>query len=61
MDVDNSGNLTAWESMTYEEKTHELYLKQKQMLHMFLERGAISKQQHDNSLRDLTIKMGMAM
>ena len=44
--------------LSYEEKNHQLYLKQKQMLDMFLERGAISKAQHDKSLHDLTVKMG---
>ena len=49
---------TAWDAMSHEEKNHQLYLKQKQMLDMFLERGAISQAQHDKSLRDLTVKMG---
>ena len=49
---------TAWDAMSHEEKNHQLYLKQKQMLDMFLERGAISKAQHDKSLHDLTVKMG---
>ena len=49
---------TAWDAMSHEEKNHQLYLKQKQMLDMFLERGAISQAQHDKSLHDLTVKMG---
>ena len=49
---------TAWDAMSHEEKNHQLYLKQKQMLDMFLERGAISQGQHDKSLHDLTVKMG---
>ena len=49
---------TAWDAMSHEEKNHQLYLKQKQMLDMFLERGAISQTQHDKSLHDLTVKMG---
>ncbi len=48
----------AWEAMSHEEKNHQLFLKQKQMLDMFLERGAITQVQHDKSLRDLTVKMG---
>ncbi len=48
----------AWDAMSHEEKNHQLYLKQKQMLDMFLERGAISQSQHDKSLHDLTVKMG---
>ena len=51
---------TAWDAMSHEEKNHQLYLKQKQMLDMFLERGAISQTQHDKSLHDLTVKMGAA-
>ena len=49
---------TEWENMSYDEKNHTLYLKQKRTLDMFLERGAISQAQHDKSLHDLTEKMG---
>ena len=49
---------TAWDAMSHEERKHQLYLKQKQMLDMFLERGAISQAQHDKSLHDLTVNMG---
>lgn len=44
--------------MSREEKNHQLYLNQKNLLDMFLEHGAISQAQHDKSLRDLTEKMG---
>ena len=47
-----------WMALSYEEKNHQLYLKQKKTLDMFLERGAISREQHDKSLHDLTMKMG---
>ena len=47
----------AWDSLSYEEKNRKLYEKQKQMLKDFLDRGAISKEQYEKSLRDLTIKM----
>jgi hypothetical protein len=40
-------------------KNVELYLRQKKMLEQFLERNAISKEQFDKSLGDLTEKMGM--
>ena len=46
-----------WMALSYEEKNHQLYLKQKQTLAMFLERGAISQEQHDKSLHDLTLGM----
>ena len=51
-------NSTDWDRLTHEQKNHQLYLKQKQMLDMFLEHGAISQAQHDKSLYDLTVKMG---
>lgn len=48
---------SAWESMSYAEKNRSLFLKQKETLDLFLERGAISKTQHDKSLHDLEVKM----
>ena len=47
-----------WSALSYEEKTHQLYLRQKALLDQFLERGAITQAQHDKSLHDLTEKMG---
>lgn len=41
------------------EKKHLLYLRQKETLDGFLERGAISQAQYDKSFGDLTEKMGM--
>ena len=51
---------TAWSALSYEEKNNQLFLSQKKTLDMFLERGAISKEQHDKSLHDLIEKMGIA-
>ena len=51
---------SAWDHLSYTEKNKQLFLKQKQTLDMFLERGAISKAQHDKSLHDLIEKMGIA-
>ena len=48
-----------WDSMTYEEKNRELYYRQKRLLADFLKRGAISQAQHDKSLHDLTVRMGI--
>ena len=48
-----------WERLSPEEKRVQLYKNQKQTLDAFLERGAISQEQYDKSLGDLTIKMGM--
>ena len=44
--------------MSYEDKNHQLYLRQKELLDQFLKTGAISKEQYDKSLHDLTEKMG---
>ena len=45
-------------TMTFAEKKHFLYLKQKAMLDTFLAHGAITQAEHDKSLHDLTVKMG---
>ena len=45
-------------ALSYEEKNHQLFLRQKALLDGFLERGAISQAQHDKSLHDLAEKMG---
>lgn len=46
-----------WVSLDYEQKNHELFLRQKALLDQFLEKGAISQAQHDKSLHDLIEKM----
>ncbi len=48
-----------WERMTPEEKKIQLYKNQKNTLDLFLERNAISREQYNKSLHDLTEKMGM--
>ena len=48
----------AWEAMTPEQKRRELYDRQVELLDTFLEHRAISREQHDKSLHDLTVKMG---
>ena len=48
----------AWEKLTYEEKNHQLFLREKALLAGFLEHGAISQAQHDKSLHDPIEKMG---
>ena len=45
---------------THSEQLVQLYFDQKYTLDLFLERGAISREQYDKSLGDLTQKMGMA-
>ena len=47
------------ECCTYEQKQKELFLRQKHMLDLFLERNTISQKQYDKSLGDLRDKMGM--
>ena len=49
-----------WTQLSPEEKKKQLYLKQVQTLNDFLERNAISKEQYEKSLHDLTEKMGMS-
>ena len=47
-----------WAALSYAEKNHQLFLRQKELLDGFLEHGAISQAQHDKSLHDLIEKMG---
>ena len=48
-----------WEKLSPAEKKKQLYIQQKQLLDLFLEKNAISKAQYEKSLGDLTEKMGM--
>lgn len=48
-----------WSTLTPSEKKRQLYIRQKMMLGLFLERNAISLEQYEKSLGDLTEKMGM--
>ncbi len=50
-----------YDSLSKEEKRVELYLSQKRLLDTFLERNAITKEQYEKSLNDLTAKMHMEM
>lgn len=52
-------NNKPYSEMTPEEKKIDLYLRQKKTLEDFLERNAITQEQFDKSLGDLTEKMGM--
>lgn len=56
--MERSAEQTTWDAMSYEEKNHQLYLRQKELLDTYLRTGAISQEQHDKSLHDLTVKMG---
>ena len=50
-----------WEKLTPEEKKRELYYRQKALLDQFLKTGAITQEQHDKSLNDMTAKMNIEM
>ena len=56
--MDASIENPAWDKLTYKEKNHQLFLREKALLDGFLEHGAISQAQHDQSLHDLIEKMG---
>lgn len=61
MDFIKNDQNNTWGTMTYTEKNRVLFARQKQTLDLFLERGAISQAQHDKSLHDLTMKMGVTV
>lgn len=44
---------------THSEQLIQLYFDQKQTLDLFLERGAISQEQYEHSLGELTKRLGM--
>ena len=47
-----------WDQLSYQEKNHQMYIRQKDMLALFLQKRAISQEQYEKSLHDLTEKMG---
>ena len=47
-----------WDQLSYQEKNHQKYIRQKDMLALFLQKRAISQEQYEKSLNDLTEKMG---
>ena len=53
-------NAETGNNLTPEQKKQELFRNQKHTLDLFLERGAISREQYDKSLGDLIRKMGIA-
>ena len=46
-----------WNEMSYDEKNKQLYDNQKVLLDTLLQHRAISKEQYEKSLHDLTEKM----
>ena len=59
MIVLNTEQTPVWETLSPEEKKAILFQRQKETLAMFLQKGAISQAQHDKSLGDLIVKMGI--
>ena len=53
----NASQNSVWASMSREEKNRQIFNKQKAMLDLFMEKGAISRRQRDESLADLIEKM----
>ena len=56
--MENATDNQEWEMLTYAEKNHQMFLREKELLDCFLAHGAISRTQHDKSLHDLKEKMG---
>ena len=52
-------NQNEWDSLSAKEKKIQLYLVQKNTLDSFVERNAITREQYEKSLKDLTEKMKM--
>ena len=48
-----------WQVLSPEEKKKELYRRQRELLRKFRDRNAISEEQYQKSLTDMTEKMGM--
>ena len=46
------------DQLSYQEKNRQLYIRQKEMLALFLQKRAISQEQYEKSLHNLTEKMG---
>ncbi len=56
--MENENKEIPWEQLSYEEKTNQLFLRQKKLLETFLEHRAISREQFEKSLHDMREKMG---
>lgn len=56
--MSNTNDSATWSSLSHEQKNHQLFMTQKELLDQFLTTGAISQAQHDKSLHDLIEKMG---
>ena len=57
---DTSEEIRAYNKMTKDEKRRDLFARQKKTLDLFLEHGAISRAQYDQSLGDMKVKMGLS-
>lgn len=59
--MSNTNDSATWSSLAHEQKNHQLFMMQKELLDQFLKTGAISQTQHDKSIHDLIEKMGETM
>ena len=48
-----------WDALTYAQKNAQLFLKQKKLLEEFLSHHAITREEYEKSLSELTRKMGI--
>ena len=49
-----------WSKMTPDEKKKQLFLRQKELLDVYLEKKAITRADYDKSLKALKEKMGVS-
>ena len=55
--MQDKNNDPVWESLSYEEKNHALYLQEIAMLKMFLERNTITQEQYEKGMRELNNRL----
>ena len=56
--VEMEDDIRMRDQLSYQEKNRQLYIRQKEMLALFLQKRAISQEQYEKSLHDLTEEMG---
>ena len=56
--MSNTNDSATWPSLSHEQKNHQLFLIQKELLDQFLNTEAIFQAQHGKSLHDLIKKRG---
>ena len=53
-DIKNTSSPQTWEGLPHQQKNKMFYQRQKALLDLFLKKHAISREQYDRSLHDLT-------